>query len=118
MDPEASDLTRAPDEGDLIILAREFLQRADAVVWLFTVNQAGKSTEKRALDSIRDEGVRVLGVLNKIDQLSAEEVTQLASAVEAGLNEDLTQQYTSSLQSNLEVELNEELWQRVSTGQI
>jgi predicted GTPase len=33
-------------------VARSFLQRADAVVWLFTANQAGKTTEKKALDSI------------------------------------------------------------------
>lgn len=68
-------------------VAREFLQRADAVVWLFTVNQAGKSTEKRALDSIRDEGVRVLGVLNKIDQLAPAQVEEIISYVRTELGE-------------------------------
>src|SRR5262245_2734208 len=43
--------------------ARGFIARADAVVWVFTSSQGGKQTEKRALQSIRDEGKRVLGVL-------------------------------------------------------
>ncbi len=62
-------------------VARNFLQRADAVVWLFTANQAGKSTEKRALDSIAELGVRVLGVLNKIDQLTESQVGELLTFV-------------------------------------
>ncbi len=62
-------------------VARTFLQRADAVVWLFTANQAGKTTEKRALDSIREQGVRVLGVLNKIDQLNDEQISELVTFV-------------------------------------
>ena len=62
-------------------VARNFLQRADAVVWLFTANQAGKTTEKRALDSIRKQGVRVLGVLNKIDQLTAAQIEEILTFV-------------------------------------
>ncbi len=62
-------------------VARSFLQRADAVVWLFTANQAGKTTEKRALDSIRAQGVRVLGVLNKIDQLTDAQIKEILTFV-------------------------------------
>jgi tetratricopeptide (TPR) repeat protein/GTPase SAR1 family protein len=51
--------------------AREFIAQADAVVWLFTVDQAGKQTEREALKSIRDAGKQILGVLNKIDRLQA-----------------------------------------------
>lgn len=67
-------------------VARSFLKRADAVVWIFTVNQAGKSTEKLALDSIRETGVRVLGVLNKVDQLTGDQVQEVLNyvAVELG----------------------------------
>jgi tetratricopeptide (TPR) repeat protein len=68
-------------------VARKFLQRADAVVWLFTANQAGKTTEKHALDSIREQGVRVLGVLNKIDQLSDAQIEELLIFVEAELGD-------------------------------
>ncbi len=61
--------------------ARAFIARADAVVWVFTANQGGKASEKKALQSIRDEGKRVLGVLNKADQLSADEVTEVVSFI-------------------------------------
>ncbi len=67
-------------------VARGFIARADAVVWLFTANQAGKKTEKAALERIRGEGVRVLGVLNKIDQLAAGEVDQVVDYVRAELS--------------------------------
>jgi tetratricopeptide (TPR) repeat protein/GTP-binding protein EngB required for normal cell division len=53
--------------------ARAFIAKADAVVWVFTAAQGGKASEKKALQSIRDEGKRVLGVLNKADQLEAGE---------------------------------------------
>jgi small GTP-binding protein len=49
--------------------AREFIAQADAVIWLFTVDQAGKASEREALSSIRQAGKRVLGVLNKIDRV-------------------------------------------------
>ena len=42
---------------------------ADAVIWLFTVDQAGKASELEALHSIRSAGKQILGVLNKIDRL-------------------------------------------------
>ena len=57
--------------------ARGFIARADAIVWVFTAAQGGKASEKRALRSIRDEGKRVLGVLNKADQLTADETTEV-----------------------------------------
>jgi len=50
-------------------VAREFIAQADAVIWLFTVDQAGKATEREALTSIREAGKKILGVLNKIDRL-------------------------------------------------
>lgn len=63
--------------------AREFIAQADAVVWLFTVDQAGKSSEREALSAIRAAGKQILGVLNKIDRLP-----QLSSA--DGSSADLT----------------------------
>ncbi|HSD86983.1 MAG TPA: dynamin family protein, partial [Kofleriaceae bacterium] len=61
--------------------ARAFIARADAVVWMFTASQGGKASEKKALQSIRDEGKRVLGVLNKADQLSAAEITEVVDFI-------------------------------------
>lgn len=54
-------------------VARGFIARADAVVWLFAAQQAGKATERAALAAVAREGVRLLGVLNKIDQIDAGE---------------------------------------------
>jgi GTPase Era involved in 16S rRNA processing len=57
--------------------ARDFIRHADAVVWLFSAMQAGKATEREALERIRAEGKRVLGVVNKVDQASPEELAQI-----------------------------------------
>ena len=61
--------------------ARAFIARADAVVWIFTASQGGKASEKKALQSIRDEGKRVLGVLNKADQLTAAEIAEVTEFI-------------------------------------
>lgn len=69
-------------------VAREFIAQADAVIWLFTVDQAGKHTERDALLSIRNAGKKILGVLNKIDRLgplslSEETAVQRSTAADA-----------------------------------
>jgi tetratricopeptide (TPR) repeat protein len=61
--------------------ARAFIARADAIVWVFTASQGGKASEQRALASIRDEGKRVLGVLNKADQLTADETREVIAFI-------------------------------------
>jgi len=68
-------------------IARGFIKRADAVVWLFTAHQAGKKSEREALASIRHEGARILGVLNKTDQLSEQEVEEVLGHVQRELGE-------------------------------
>ncbi|MGE0396039.1 MAG: dynamin family protein [Kofleriaceae bacterium] len=70
--------------------ARAFIGRADAIVWVFTAAQGGKASEKKALRSIRDEGKRVLGVLNKADQLSPEETKEVTAFI-GGELEDLVE---------------------------
>ncbi len=67
--------------------ARAFIARADAVVWVFTAGQGGKASERKALDAIRAQGKRVLGVLNKQDQLTAAEVAEVVSHVTAELGD-------------------------------
>lgn len=67
--------------------ARAFIARADAVVWVFTANQGGKASEKKALQSIRDEGKRVLGVLNKADQLAQSEIDEVTQFIGGTLGE-------------------------------
>ncbi|MCW5800811.1 MAG: dynamin family protein [Deltaproteobacteria bacterium] len=65
--------------------ARAFIAKADAVVWVFTAAQGGKASEKKALRTIRDEGKRVLGVLNKADQLSASDTDEVTAFIGAEL---------------------------------
>ncbi len=67
--------------------ARAFIARADAVVWVFTAGQGGKASERKALDAIRAQGKRVLGVLNKRDQLSPEDVAEVVAHVERELGD-------------------------------
>jgi len=69
--------------------AQRFIAEADAVVWLFTVDQAAKATEGAALEKIRAEGKKVLGVLNKIDRCTPEELTKIVEHVRASLGEGL-----------------------------
>ncbi len=61
--------------------ARAFMAKADAIVWVFTALQGGKASEKAALRSIRDEGKRVLGVLNKADTLSTSETDEVIAFI-------------------------------------
>lgn len=67
--------------------ARAFIAKADAVVWVSTANQGGKSSERKALQSIRNEGKRVLGVLNKADQLSSSEIAEVREFIGTSLGE-------------------------------
>jgi peptidyl-prolyl cis-trans isomerase D len=89
----------------------------DAVQALFAAPANGYAVAL-AEDGESAKVMRSSPVLGQPFDSNSEDVTRLAGAVEAGLNEDLTQQYVSALQSNLEVELNEDLWQRISTGRI
>jgi tetratricopeptide (TPR) repeat protein/GTP-binding protein EngB required for normal cell division len=67
--------------------ARAFIARADAVVWVFTAGQGGKASERKALERIRGEGKRVLGVLNKRDQLSDSDVADVIAHIQGQLGE-------------------------------
>ncbi len=68
-------------------VARGFIARADAVVWLFAAQQAGKATERAALAAVAREGVRLLGVLNKIDQIDTGEERAIVKYVTRELGE-------------------------------
>jgi tetratricopeptide (TPR) repeat protein len=69
---------------------REYLAQADAVVWLFAAHQAGKRTEEQALELIRQHRLKTVGVINKVDQLSAEELGQVQKHLERNFA-DLTE---------------------------
>lgn len=53
-------------------VAREFIEEADAVVWIFSATQGGTATEAGILRELRAGGRKVLGVLNKVDVLDSD----------------------------------------------
>jgi small GTP-binding protein len=67
--------------------AREFIQQADAVVWLFSADQAGKQTEERALETIRKQRLKTVGVVNKVDRLAPAQIEQVCEHLEEGFGE-------------------------------
>jgi small GTP-binding protein len=69
--------------------ARKFIAEADAVLWLFSVDQAAKATEGEALGKIHSAGKKILGVLNKIDRCSPEELSKIAAHVQEALGPHL-----------------------------
>ena len=68
-------------------VARAFLVEADAIVWIFSLAQAGKASEHGVLDLAHSAGKRVLGVLNKADQAGAEDVAATLTHVRQSLGE-------------------------------
>jgi len=69
--------------------ARKFIAEADAVLWLFTVDQAAKATEGEALGKIKAAGKKILGVINKIDRCTPEELARIIEHVQDALGEHL-----------------------------
>lgn len=66
-------------------VARGFLIEADAIVWVFAAGQAAKATERDALALAHAADKRVLGVLNKADQIDAPDLVAVLAAVQAAL---------------------------------
>ncbi len=69
--------------------ARAFIAEADAVVWLFTVDQAAKATEGAALATIGQAGKKVLGVVNKIDRADPEERDKILAHIQSTVGDRL-----------------------------
>jgi hypothetical protein len=68
-------------------VTRDFLQEADAIVWVFAIGQAAKATEKATLEVAHGAGKRVLGVLNKVDRADASEIDEVVEHVARTLGE-------------------------------
>lgn len=67
--------------------AREYMSRADAVIWLFSALQAGKQTEEQALSLLGQHRLKTVGVLNKIDRLSTREREQVEKYLEQAFDQ-------------------------------
>ena len=68
-------------------VTRDFLQEADAIVWVFGIGQAAKATERAALELAHGAGKRVLGVLNKVDRAEASEIDAVVDHVARSLGD-------------------------------
>jgi tetratricopeptide (TPR) repeat protein/GTP-binding protein EngB required for normal cell division len=66
-------------------VARDFLVEADALVWVFAIGQAAKASEKEALALAHGQGKHVLGVLNKVDGATDEDIAAVVRHVQGGL---------------------------------
>jgi Flp pilus assembly protein TadD/GTP-binding protein EngB required for normal cell division len=83
-------------------VARDFLVEADAIVWVFTAGQAAKASEREALLLARGAGKRVLGVVNKIDRATADEVAEILRHVQVQVGDLLERVVPFSARSALE----------------
>ena len=72
-------------------VAREFLDEADAVVWVFSATRSGAASEVGILTELRDSGRQVLGVLNKVDTLDDAEQKELADYLRTQLGDVLVE---------------------------
>jgi GTP-binding protein EngB required for normal cell division len=62
-------------------VAREFLDTADAVIWVSSATRTITASELRVLDELRASGREVLAILNKIDVIDAHEQGELITYV-------------------------------------
>lgn len=72
-------------------VARDFLDQADAVVWVFSATRGGAASEAQMLKELRESGRSVLGVLNKVDTLDEHEQRELNDYLRDQLGEVLVE---------------------------
>ncbi len=72
-------------------VAREFLDEADAVVWVFSATRSGAASEVGMLTELRASGRQVLGILNKVDTLDPDEQQELATYLRDQLGDVLVE---------------------------
>lgn len=70
-------------------VAREFIDEADAVIWVFSATRGSTASEAGMLAGLRADGRQVLGVLNKVDTLDPDEQRELADYLREQLGEVL-----------------------------
>ncbi|TPV95288.1 MAG: hypothetical protein B7733_10560 [Myxococcales bacterium FL481] len=70
-------------------VAREFLDQADAVIWVFSATRGVTASEAEVLTELHDSGRRLLGVLNKIDTVPDAERDPLVDYVRERLDGQL-----------------------------
>lgn len=64
------------------LTTKEFLHRADTIIWILDATKAGKSKEKEYLDYAREHAGKMIGVVNKIDLVEKDELEELREFVD------------------------------------
>ncbi len=70
-------------------VAREFIDEADAIIWIFSATRGSTASEAGMLSTLRADGRQVLGVLNKVDTLDEDERVELSEYLQEQLGEVL-----------------------------
>ncbi len=70
-------------------VAREFIDEADAIVWVFSATRGGAASERTMLEELERSGRKVVGVLNKVDTLTEEERSELLTYLREQLGDVL-----------------------------
>ncbi len=68
-------------------VTREFVEEADAIIWIFSATRGGAASEGSALKSLGADGRQVLGVLNKVDTLHDDGRAELVAYLPAQIGE-------------------------------
>lgn len=70
-------------------VAREFIDEADAIVWVFSATRGGAASERTMLEEFERSGRKVVGVLNKVDTLDVGERAELMGYLQEQLGDVL-----------------------------
>ncbi len=88
-------------------VTREFVEEADAIIWIFSATRGGAASEGSALKSVSADGRQVLGVLNKVDTLDADERAELVAYLREQFGEILLDVIAISASAALELRTSE-----------
>ena len=61
---------------------KDFIHRADAIIWILDATKAGKSKEKEYLEYVQAHAGKMIGVVNKIDLVDENELEVLRAFIE------------------------------------
>ncbi len=88
-------------------VTREFVEEADAIIWIFSSTRGGAASEGSALKSVSADGRKVLGVLNKVDTLDPDERAELVAYLHEQFGELLLDVLPISASAALELRTGE-----------
>lgn len=105
----------APFEGHKEV-TRSYLSRADAIVWLFSVENAGKSTESEFLAQLAHHKRKAVAVVNQIDLVPREEAAEVVADVQRDFASTFAHALGVSAKRALDAELKGDVALRERSG--